>query len=253
MTKHLKVLAVMWALYLMAIQITAYYQLMNGGEIIGPRFEFWLRMLAINLACLLVALFVFKEKIPWPDRLVAFPDSSPPDNSWVELPAYSKGVLISLQGGSSLFIFWLLYGFSYSMGFAPSVTHCIWIGFAWATVFSMVHEYAHKAALPGSIRRTAEIGLNLTYFGWYLMFDGPISRARYVWLLLLPFITLSIIPMVMAILLPDIASPLAAISIGHGLLCGGDLLGLIRLLSRSSSEHLLYQSGAKTFIKEGSL
>lgn len=102
-----------------------------------------------------------------------------------------------------------------------------------AAVVIIVHEAMHLAAHPGGgTRRISVLGIWLPGLAAYAHYDGPMSRNRFVAIVLLPFVTLSLGSLAVCAA-AGLDSPLiAACSILNSALAGGDLVTAALVLSQ---------------------
>lgn len=126
-------------------------------------------------------------------------DVSPPAGG-KEVSAYAVNdfptVLLAGAGLATLVgvIWYLLFGVRPSVWVSPS-----WKSIGLGIAFMVTHELFHVAALPRHARRVAIVGLLAQRAAAFVYFHGTLTKARSVVYLVVPFLALTVLPMLAAV------------------------------------------------------
>ena len=112
-----------------------------------------------------------------------------------------------------------------------------------------LHELIHALAYGCGLRSP-----NLIAGIWprrglaYVLYDSPLPRRRVLWMLVAPFFTLSVLPLLAA---PFLSGPwlvpLAFFSLLHTAICAGDAATILRLLRQTPPGALVHNNGWETY------
>lgn len=179
---------------------------------------------------------------------------SPEQSGWFRLrePAvwivHVGGTLI---GGAAAFGIGLLWvyvtrAFDFPSGPVPLADVLPAVGLGIAVFFGLIvcHELLHAAAHPGHGADPASVlGLWPAGLVAYAHYDGPMSRNRFLGLLLTPFAVLSAGPLLAALLVPIESTLLAGCSVLNALFAGGDLLGVMLICAQVPARAVVRNQG----------
>ena len=114
----------------------------------------------------------------------------------------------------------------------------------------VVHELVHAIAHPGNGRSEKSlVGFWPSHLLFYAHYEGEMSRNRFLTILLMPTIVLTIIPLLFLIALRLDSKWLAALALANGVGACGDLLGVLLLVFQIPSNAIVRNKGWRTFWK----
>jgi len=167
-----------------------------------------------------------------------------PPASWSCL---SPGVL----GDISTVIF-LGAGLSTLVGFTwyllSGTGPALWLTSDWKSIglgvgFMLAHELLHWAALPAAVRRRATLGIYAQRAAAFVHFRGNLSKSRSLFVLTLPFVALTIVPLLAAPTLPSLASELSFVAVWNAFGASADLMLATAILREVPKEAKLLWGG----------
>jgi hypothetical protein len=173
-----------------------------------------------------------------------------PDDSWKALREPSPWMfqLLALPIGlavAALFVFlWLLLT---PVGdLEPSASLGMFLlSFAGIVV---VHELVHALIHPGNGRHHASIlGLWPAKIVFYAHYDGPMPRNRFIAILLMPLLVISVLPLLVLAITQTDSGWLAFISSFNALLACGDILGTGMVWYQIPAQAIVRNQGWKTY------
>ncbi len=113
-----------------------------------------------------------------------------------------------------------------------------------------VHELAHALIHPGlGLSRQTVIGFWPSRLIAYAHFDGKLSRERFLMILAMPVVVLSLLPLLCCLVLKHGSVTLAFFSSLNMLAAGGDLFGIGLLLWQVPRKATVLNEGWKTYWK----
>lgn len=90
-----------------------------------------------------------------------------------------------------------------------------------------VHELLHAVTFPGwGLTRETLIGVWPARLLFYAAYLGPLSKPRFLWVFAMPFLILSLVPLVVCAAFQTASAAVAILSIVNGACACGDLLGI---------------------------
>ena len=111
-----------------------------------------------------------------------------------------------------------------------------------------VHEALHALAHPSfGLSRRSAIGFWPSRVLFYTHYEGCLPRNRFVFILLLPTLVLSFLPLLLAGALHIKSGWLLFISCSNALLAGGDILGVLLLMVQVPASATVQNEGYKTY------
>jgi len=112
-----------------------------------------------------------------------------------------------------------------------------------ATLIVLVplHEFAHAAAFPRSLRSAQ---LSIALWPWRVHYDGELSRHRYLAILAMPLLAISVVPALVCAMLGSVSHPVASISLLNALASSGDVLAGILVLAQVPPEAVIRMRGS---------
>lgn len=153
---------------------------------------------------------------------------------------------IGIAAGAIMVLFWArLTPPRQSLSFTP---------FSIAATFVVVipvHELIHALVHPASGRsRNSIVGVWPSRFLFYAHYDGELTRNRFLAILLMPFLVISVAPALFAHAFLDVAPAwLAFASILNALLACGDLLGVLLVAFQVPRAATIRNQGWRTYWK----
>lgn len=113
-----------------------------------------------------------------------------------------------------------------------------------------IHELMHALAAPsfGTTRKTV-VGFWPSRLLFYAHHDGELSRRRFMVILLLPTLALTVLPLLACVLLRWDAPFVAAIAAANVIGASGDLVGLAILLTQIPRRAVVRNKGWRTYWK----
>lgn len=216
-------------------------------------------------------------------HLGAFPenkDFDPESEGWAALPDVNLDTihLRALRASLGLFLLWLLFflvGFplelftSQAIQLSPNEFQIQFLIFqippwfilviliAILILFIPTHEIVHVLCCPGwGLSANTVVGLWLPKGFLYVFYDGPMSRNRFMFVLLAPYLFLSLLPLALMAIVrftgwtPVLILSLTWISLLGSLLAGGDFVSVGLLLSsKVPGTALIRNNGQKSYWK----
>ncbi len=108
----------------------------------------------------------------------------------------------------------------------------------------IVHEFVHTLAHPGSgFYKESVVGFWPQKVLLYAIFNGELSRKRFILVLLMPFVMLSIIPIVISFLGDSYFFWLAYMTILNAFVSSGDILEVITILRQVPKNARIRRNG----------
>lgn len=109
-----------------------------------------------------------------------------------------------------------------------SASGSIWLLLAMAILLIPVHEILHAVCFPGGLQSPQTmIGIWPSRILFYAHYDGIMSRTRFLVTFAMPFLVLSLLPILIVGLWRWPSLELAALSIVNGAAASGDIIGLV--------------------------
>jgi Putative zincin peptidase len=185
-------------------------------------------------------------------HLGAIPNSPDfaPDASWSSLrePSPWLAQLIALPIGvvaaATLAVFWFLVT---PLGHVtPTISvSAFFLSFAGIVV---VHELIHALGHPMAGRSSHSIlGFWPSRVLFYAHYDGELSRNRFIAILLMPLVIISIVPLLVAAVIQVTSGWAAFISAFNALLACGDMLGAGMVLFQIPATRIVRNQGWRTY------
>jgi hypothetical protein len=113
-----------------------------------------------------------------------------------------------------------------------------------------IHEIIHAAAYPGAGKSPKTIlGVWPSRMLFYAHYDGELSRNRFIAVLGMPLLVMSIVPLLVSALVGHASVTIAFASAFNALAAGGDILGICLLLFQVPRTATIHNHGWKTFWK----
>jgi len=106
-----------------------------------------------------------------------------------------------------------------------------------------LHELTHAAAFPGSL---ASSRLVIVVWPWRVQYDGEVSKARYLWILSMPLLVISVAPAILCAMLGKASPAIALISLVNALASSGDVLAGILVLAQIPPDAVIRTHGSMT-------
>lgn len=106
-------------------------------------------------------------------------------------------------------------------------------------VLAPLHELAHIAVLPQSPRAVAVITFRPSRLVLCARYSGELSRNRYVWMMGMPLVAISIVPSVVVAALGYAPREAAMLLLLNALVSGQDLLAIILVLAQVPADGVL--------------
>ncbi|AQA18792.1 hypothetical protein BST95_11630 [Halioglobus japonicus] len=121
------------------------------------------------------------------------------------------------------------------------------IGGFWMAPF---HEGIHAAAVPARFRESLWFGVWPKRLLMYVFFSAELSVGRMAYILMLPFLLLTVLPMIAtAFTSHETAYFIAAFALGHAMSCGGDFMSLLLILRKTPAKAVLLFTHNRLFLK----
>ena len=125
---------------------------------------------------------------------------------------------------------------------------------SWPAVFVLVflvlpvHELLHAVGCKGGvISRRIVLGFYPRTLGIYVHYGGRISRSRYIIIAALPFVVLSVVPLVLLVALRLDHEYLTELIMANGLASALDVLTIAIILKETPQRSVLINSGMRTY------
>ena len=114
-----------------------------------------------------------------------------------------------------------------------------------------IHELLHLLCFPKfGFNKKSTIGFWPSRFAAYVSYNGSLPRNRYILISVCPFIVISVIPLLISVLEPDLPILIVAVSYLHSLLCGADLIGVLLFVRQIPSNAIVTNNGYHTFWRQ---
>jgi len=111
-----------------------------------------------------------------------------------------------------------------------------------------IHELLHLLCLPGfGLNEESIVGFWPKMFAPYVYYEGVLSRNRYIFICACPFAVLSVVPLLVSLINPDIPVIVIAVSYLNCLLSGADLAGIFLLLKHVPSGASIKNNGTEGY------
>jgi hypothetical protein len=104
-----------------------------------------------------------------------------------------------------------------------------------------LHELTHAVAFPQSLRSAR---FTLALWPWRAHYDGEVSRIRYVTILGMPLVVISVVPALVSAMLGSVSHSVALISLLNALVSSGDVLAGILVLAQVPPEAVIRIRGS---------
>jgi hypothetical protein len=111
-----------------------------------------------------------------------------------------------------------------------------------------VHELLHVSAFPKGGARF--IGVWPSKLLFYAAYHGPLSRNRFLWVTIVPFLVLTIAPLVAAAAMRTTHGLIAVMSILNGAFSCGDLVGMALIAVQVPASAEVRNQGWETWWRE---
>lgn len=111
-----------------------------------------------------------------------------------------------------------------------------------------VHELLHVSAFPKGGARF--IGVWPAKLLFYAAYHGPLSRNRFLWVTIVPFLVLTIAPLVAAAVMRTTHGLVAVLSILNGAFSCGDLVGMALIAAQVPADAQVRNQGWETWWRE---
>ena len=111
-----------------------------------------------------------------------------------------------------------------------------------------IHEFLHASLFPGGpMSRRVTIGFFPKALGFYAYYDGTMSRRRYIFILLWPFLLLTVVPLTIKVVFMPEWPYLVELILTNGLLSAVDILTIISVAKQVPSRSMLINVGTRTY------
>jgi len=185
------------------------------------------------------------------------PDFQPEAQGWHSIrepgPVLVQVIAIPVALAVFLILGWIIAGLS---GASPYLSILSVEAVLWLIVLIPLHELLHVFTQPGlGLSRNSIVGLWLSRAVIYASYLGTMSRVRFAVCLAMPFVILSLLPLIGIALLKaafandELIKHLALLSLLNGVASSGDLVGLGLILSQVPRSATLQDKGWRTFWK----
>ena len=114
-----------------------------------------------------------------------------------------------------------------------------------------VHELLHAISFKGGLlSKDVTFGFYPRAFAFYADYRGIITRRRYIFISIFPFLMLTLIPLAMVVILKLEPRYSVEIMLANGLASTGDVLTVLFIVKHAPNRSLLINSGMKTYWKQ---
>jgi len=152
---------------------------------------------------------------------------------------YALSFPLAFSVSTAVLVLWLLSATTLSEIAIDPLT--LVVAFA---VLAPLHELAHAAAFPRSTgARPATIAFRPSQFLLTARYSGELSRNRYLCVLAMPFVAISVVPIVAFAMLGYGWSQVALISLLNALISSGDVLTIILVLAQVPPDAVIRNQG----------
>lgn len=122
------------------------------------------------------------------------------------------------------------------------------LGLAIMVAVTPLHELLHLLSLPGfGMNQKSIVGFWPKMVVPYVYYEGILSRNRYILICACPLVVLSILPLLIAFVRPDIPLIIVAVSYLNLLLSGMDLASILLLLRHVPSRAIVRNNGTQGY------
>jgi Putative zincin peptidase len=204
------------------------------------------------------ALSLSHRSIP---MAVSFAFGKPPSNpivtsqpGWTPIPGYDdsmrnmlRAVGIGLAFAATLAIAWhslVPQGLSYDA--SPALLSMVLV----FLITTVGHEICHLLPFPRLGFGNAVLGLWLQVGGLYIQYLQPVTRSRFIVVLLSPAVIISVVPLIAGICGVAVPEFLTWASILNGVGASADLLAVVQLLRHSNKGALLLDSNQMLYQRQ---
>jgi hypothetical protein len=112
------------------------------------------------------------------------------------------------------------------------------------------HELIHATGFEGGVTsKRVVFGFDPKVFGFYVHYSGVIPRDRYIAIAALPFITITLLPLIIVVWFGIEYTYLTEIIFSNGLASALDVLTVILILRQVPRQSVLVNSGLKSYWK----
>ena len=193
-------------------------------------------------------------------HLGPLPDEFAPDNSWHAIhepgPILMQFLAIPFGFGAATlsFLLWQVFGLPSSMQVRGSDASIFLLTLVLSlAVLIIVHELLHAIVHPhfGCSPRTV-IGAWPSRMLFYAHYSGPLTRDRFLLVFLMPFLVISVLPIVMAaigVIPHSLMFWPAWFSVWNALFASGDLLGIALIFFQVPRAAIVQNQGWRTYWK----
>jgi hypothetical protein len=122
------------------------------------------------------------------------------------------------------------------------------VGLAIAVVIAPFHEFLHLLCLPAfGLTAESTVGFWPKMFAPYVQHCGALSRNRALLIWACPFVVISVVPLLVCLVKPDIPVIIVAVSYVNCLLRGGDLFGAVLVFRQVPSGAVVRLNGVRGY------
>jgi len=156
------------------------------------------------------------------------PDFHPENEGWSPIREPGPLAIQFIALPVAMVVVGLLVGLLALVWPSGSVSGSIWLLLALAILLIPIHEILHAVCFPGGLPSPHTIiGIWLSRILFYAHYEGVMTRTRFLVTFAMPFLVLSILPIMLVGLLRWPSLELAALSIVNGAAASGDIIGII--------------------------
>ena len=156
------------------------------------------------------------------------PDFHPENEGWSPIREPGPLAIQFIALPVAMVVVGLLVGLLAMVWPSGSVSGSIWLLLALAILLIPIHEILHAVCFPGGLPSPHTIiGIWLSRILFYAHYEGVMTRTRFLVTFAMPFLVLSILPIMLVGLLRWPSLELAALSIVNGAAASGDIIGII--------------------------
>lgn len=177
---------------------------------------------------------------------------SPQDEAWTPLREPSSGVFVTEALLLSLPFLVLAFAMLRALkGFLRTQPLALLALVSFFVLMIPVHEAIHALVYPGGLRsKHLIVGAWIRRGLCYVLYDSPVSRNRILVVLSAPFIVVSSVLGVVAVLVPSEWGSVTLLAIlVHTAVCTGDLASFVRLIGQVPKNSRVHNDGWKTYWK----
>jgi hypothetical protein len=193
-------------------------------------------------------------------RLGPLPDDPgfwPEQGDWHKLkePEFGRLMLLSLPVsglmGAGMLLAWSALARAHSIegrGTVMVTPTAILVALAALAALAVAHELTHALALPGlGLTPATTIGLWLQKLTPYVSYAGELTRNRFAAVGSMPFLVLSVVPLLVGGLSGWMPAWVVALSSVNAFLSSGDLIGTALLLAQAPRAAIVRSKGLETW------